>query len=96
MALYSEVHPTVTYIVHYGINMLAPVYKLQVRTQEYGERGMEGELGGERGESEREGRRGKEERGKCEMEVGEEGKEKNSIFPDSYSLILCLQDNGIL
>lgn len=32
MALYSEVHPTVTYIVHYGINMLAPVYKLQVRS----------------------------------------------------------------
>ena len=31
MSLYSEVHPTVSYIVHYGINMIAPVYKLQVR-----------------------------------------------------------------
>ena len=30
MALYSEVHPTISYIVHYGINMIAPVYKLQV------------------------------------------------------------------
>ncbi len=31
MALYSEVHPTVSYIIHYGTNVLAPVYKLQVR-----------------------------------------------------------------
>jgi hypothetical protein len=31
MALYSEVHPTVTYIIHYGLDVLAPVYKLQVR-----------------------------------------------------------------
>lgn len=30
MSLYSEVHPTVSYIIHYGINMIAPVYKLQV------------------------------------------------------------------
>ena len=30
MALYSEVHPTVSYIVHYGLDILAPVYKLQV------------------------------------------------------------------
>ena len=59
-----------------------------------GRGGGEGER--EREEREREGRRGKDERGKCEMEVGEEGKEKNSIFPDSYSLILCLQDNDIL
>ena len=31
MSLYSEVHPTTSYIVHYGINMIAPVYKLQVQ-----------------------------------------------------------------
>ena len=31
LALYSEVHPTVSYIVHYGQDILAPVYKLQVR-----------------------------------------------------------------
>ncbi len=31
MALYSEIHPTISHIVHYGINMIAPVYKLQVR-----------------------------------------------------------------
>lgn len=30
MALYSEVHPTISYIVHYGVCMLAPVYKLQI------------------------------------------------------------------
>lgn len=30
MSLYSETHPTVSYIVHYGINVVAPVYKLQV------------------------------------------------------------------
>ena len=30
MALYSEIHPTISHIVHYGINMIAPVYKLQV------------------------------------------------------------------
>lgn len=30
MALYSEVHPTVTYIVHYGVDVVAPVYKLQI------------------------------------------------------------------
>ena len=30
MALYSEVHPTVSYIIHYGMDVLAPVYKLQV------------------------------------------------------------------
>ena len=30
LALYSELHPTVSYIVHYGMDMLAPVYKLQV------------------------------------------------------------------
>ena len=30
MSLYSEVHPTTSYIIHYGINMIAPVYKLQV------------------------------------------------------------------
>ncbi len=31
VALYSEIHPTISHIVHYGINMIAPVYKLQVR-----------------------------------------------------------------
>ena len=30
LTLYSEVHPTISYIVHYGINVVAPVYKLQV------------------------------------------------------------------
>ena len=30
VALYSEVHPTSSHIVHYGVNMIAPVYKLQV------------------------------------------------------------------
>ena len=30
MALYGEVHPTVSYIVHYGVDVVAPVYKLQV------------------------------------------------------------------
>ena len=33
LALYSELHPTISYIVHYGIDMLAPVYKLQVEEQ---------------------------------------------------------------
>ena len=33
LALYSEIHPNISYIVHYGVNMIAPVYKLQVRTQ---------------------------------------------------------------
>ena len=32
LALYSEIHPTISYIVHYGVNMIAPVYKLQVGT----------------------------------------------------------------
>ena len=36
LALYSEIHPTISYIVHYGVNMIAPVYKLQVRTQHCG------------------------------------------------------------
>ena len=30
LTLYSEVHPTISYIVHYGISVVAPVYKLQV------------------------------------------------------------------
>ena len=29
-ALYSEIHPTISHIIHYGVNMIAPVYKLQV------------------------------------------------------------------
>jgi len=36
LALYSEIHPTISYIVHYGVNMIAPVYKLQVGTQHCG------------------------------------------------------------
>lgn len=36
LALYSEIHPTISYIVHCGVNMIAPVYKLQVRTQHCG------------------------------------------------------------
>ena len=65
MALYSEVHPTVTYIVHYGINLLAPVYKLQV-----------GAVGGGEGEREREGEERERESG-MEERVGErEGKER--------------------
>ena len=36
LALYSEIHPTISYIVHYDVNMIAPVYKLQVRTQHCG------------------------------------------------------------
>ena len=38
LALYSEIHPTISYIVHYGVNMIAPVYKLQVRTPHCGVR----------------------------------------------------------
>ena len=30
MSLHSETHPTISYIVHYGVNVIAPVYKLQV------------------------------------------------------------------